>query len=168
MKKRDSNELRQPTSRLISWFIIPSMNCFKTKKAEPFLDSSSLVACPFQTQYSSKSWLLLQEYLVVCFNIFDHKYILKVFKLSILLLLLIKSGRMVFISCNCMRGVFFRVAVFMPRIFAGVFSHRVGWAGRRECICFAPGWNSGVAPIFFNPGIDWGFHLWAKFHEWNS
>ena len=70
MKKWGTKELRQSTSRLISWFIITEMNCIRAKKVELFLDTSSLVTWLFQNQYSSKLWYLLQEYLVV---IFDHK-----------------------------------------------------------------------------------------------
>ena len=70
MKKWDTNELRQQTSRLISWLIIIYMNCFRAKKVELFLHFSSLVAWPFQTEYSSKSRHLLQEYLVL---FLDHK-----------------------------------------------------------------------------------------------
>ena len=43
------------------------MNRFRAKKVELFLHFSSLVAWPFQTEYSSKSWHL---YLVL---FFDHK-----------------------------------------------------------------------------------------------
>ena len=69
MKKWNTNKLRQPTSWLISWFISSLEWIFlEQKKVELFWYISSLVAWPFQTQYSSKSWHFLQEYLVVFFN----------------------------------------------------------------------------------------------------
>ena len=70
MKNWDTNELRQrlPSSSLgsssLEWIVV------EPKKVELFLHSSSLAAWPFQKQYSSKLWHLLQKYVEV---FFDHK-----------------------------------------------------------------------------------------------
>ena len=53
-----------PGSSFLKW------NFLGPKKVELFLYTSSLVACPFQMQYSLKSWHHFQEYLLVYF---DHK-----------------------------------------------------------------------------------------------
>ena len=58
----------------------PLYELFRAKKVEHFLHTFTLVAWPFQMQYSSKSWHILQDmtYFGIFFLVvfFDHKSLL--------------------------------------------------------------------------------------------